>query len=140
MVNTPSIHPTQFFFINYWGIIVFFFLLVFVNVYYEYNNELLDFVFGEHSNLKCCLYADTHTAAEKTNFGGQQSEPYPAPLTYIQQSSGYSSQTLVKPADPVGYELVFGPTNGANNAPGVSFASAFFFFFFLYCLLIIFDF
>ena len=103
-------------------------VIVFVNLYYEYNNELLDFVFGEHSNLKCCLYADTHTAEEKTNFGGQQSEPVPAPLTYIQQSSGYSSQTLVNPTDPTGYELVFGPTNGANNAPGVSFA----FFLFLY--------
>ena len=106
-------------------------VIVFVNLYYEYNNELLDFVFGEHSNLKCCLYADTHTAEEKTNFGGQQSEPVPAPLTYIQQSSGYSSQTLVNPTDPNGYELVFGPTNGANNAPGVSFA-----FFFFSCIII----
>ena len=103
-------------------------VIVFVNLYYEYNNELLDFVFGEHSNLKCCLYADTHTAEEKTNFGGQQSEPVPAPLTYIQQSSGYSSQTLVNPTDPTGYELVFGPTNGANNAPGVIFFFAFFLF------------
>ncbi|KAF8798617.1 hypothetical protein BYT27DRAFT_7228349 [Phlegmacium glaucopus] len=91
---------------------------VFANIYYEFNNELLDFVFNEQSNLKCVLYADIHTAAEKTNFGGQQSEPLPAPLTFIQQSSGYSAKTLVDPADPSGYELVFGPTNGANNAPG----------------------
>ena len=101
--------------INYW------FIVVFANIYYEFSNELLDFVFSEKSNLKCALYADTHTAAEKTNFGGQQSEPVPAPLTFIQQSSGYSSKTLVSPSDPPGYELVFGPTNGANNAPGVSF-------------------
>ena len=101
-------------------------IVVFVNLYYEFNNELLDFVFSEHSNLKCALYGDTHTAAEKTNYGGQQSEPLPAPLTYIQQSSGYSSKTLVNPADPPGYELVFGPIDGANNAPGVSFSVFFF--------------
>jgi len=71
--------------------------------------------------LKCVLYADIHTATEKTNFGGQQSEPVPAGLTYIQQSSGYAAKTLVEPAVPAGYEYVFGPTNGANNAPGVSF-------------------
>ncbi|KAF8805644.1 hypothetical protein BYT27DRAFT_7258024 [Phlegmacium glaucopus] len=93
-------------------------ICVFVNLYYEFNNELLDFVFSEHSNLKCVLYADIHTAAEKTNFGGQQSEPAPADLTYIQQSSGYAAKTLVEPAVPDGYEYVFGPTNGANNAPG----------------------
>jgi hypothetical protein len=96
-------------------------IVVFANIYYEFNNELLDFVFSEQSNLKCALYADIHTAAEKTNFGGQQSKPPPAPLTFIQQSSGYSSKNLVSPADPSGYELVFGPTNGANNAPGVCF-------------------
>ena len=111
--------------INYW------FILVFFNIYYEFNNELLDYVFSEQSNLKCVLYADTHTAEEKTNFGGQQSKPVPAPLTYIQQSSGYSSKTLLDPADPSGYELVFGPTNGANNAPGVSFHRPLF-----YCIFI----
>ena len=96
-------------------------ILVFANIYYELNNFLLDFAFSEHSNLKCALYADVHTAAEKTNFGGQQSERAPASLTFIQQSSGYSCKTLVDVIDPPGYELVFGPTNGANNAPGVSF-------------------
>ncbi|KAF7333882.1 hypothetical protein MVEN_02345300 [Mycena venus] len=49
--------------------------LVFVNLYYEFNNYLLDFVFSEESNLKCAAYADIHTAAEKTNFGGQASYP-----------------------------------------------------------------
>jgi hypothetical protein len=91
---------------------------VFANLYYEFNNELLDFVFSEHSNLKCVLYADIHTAAEKTNFGGQQSEDPPAGLTYIQQSSGYAATELVEPDTPAGYEFVFGPTGGANNAPG----------------------
>ncbi|KAF7760329.1 hypothetical protein Agabi119p4_11005 [Agaricus bisporus var. burnettii] len=91
---------------------------VFANLYYEYNNELLDWVFHEKSNLKCALYADIHTAEEKTNFGGQQLKPPPEPLVYIQNSSGYSSKSLADPAVPEGYELVFGPVNGANNAPG----------------------
>ncbi|PPQ82096.1 hypothetical protein CVT25_014342 [Psilocybe cyanescens] len=89
---------------------------VFANLYYEHNNDGLDF--HQTSNLKCAVYADTHTAAEKTNFGGQQLEALPAGLTFIQDSSGFSSKTLVDPATPDGYELVFGPTNGANNAPG----------------------
>ncbi|KAF5371852.1 hypothetical protein D9615_009543 [Tricholomella constricta] len=91
---------------------------VFANLYYEFNNDLLDHVFNEKSNLKCALYADIHTAAEKTNRGGQQSIPPPAGLTYIQQSSGWAAKTLADPNAPDGYELVFGPTNGANNAPG----------------------
>lgn len=91
---------------------------VFANLYYEYNNYLLDYVFSEKSNLKCALYGDVHTAVEKTNRGGQQSIPAPAGLTYIQNSSGWASKTLVDPATPEGYDLVFGPTGGANNAPG----------------------
>ncbi|KAG6918640.1 hypothetical protein DXG01_012759 [Tephrocybe rancida] len=91
---------------------------VFANLYYEHNNDLLDHVFSEKSNLKCALYADIHTAAEKTNRGGQQSEPAPAGLTYIQQSSGWAAKSLADPDCPKGYELVFGPTDGANNAPG----------------------
>jgi hypothetical protein len=55
--------------------------LVFVNLYYEFNNYLLDFVFSEESNLKCVAYADIHSAAEKTNFGGQAS--YPQAGSYI---------------------------------------------------------
>lgn len=91
---------------------------VFANLYYEYNNFLLDFVFNEHSNLKCALYGDIHNAAEKTNRGGQQLIPPPSGLTYIQNSSGWAAKTLADPVDPEGYEIVFGPTNGANNAPG----------------------
>ncbi|KAF8896757.1 hypothetical protein CPB84DRAFT_1848117 [Gymnopilus junonius] len=88
---------------------------VFANLFYEHNNPGLD---TEFSNLKCALYADVHSAAEKLNFGGQQLAPLPAGLTFIQDSSGWSSKTLVDPPTPDGYELVFGPTNGANNAPG----------------------
>ncbi|KAF7369338.1 hypothetical protein MVEN_00262300 [Mycena venus] len=95
---------------------------VFVNVYYEFNNYLLDFVFSEHSNLKCAAYGDIHSAAEKLNFGGQQSYPQlgneTVPLTYITQSSGWGLKSLLDPDTPDGYELVFGPTGGANNAPG----------------------
>ncbi|KAF8893042.1 hypothetical protein BD779DRAFT_1508499 [Infundibulicybe gibba] len=91
---------------------------VFANLYYEFNNDLLDFVFNEKSNLKCAIYGDTHTADEKLNRGGQQLEAPPAGLTYIQQSSGFSSKTLVDPSPPDGYDLVFGPVDGANNAPG----------------------
>lgn len=87
-------------------------------MFYELNNPGLE---TEFSNLKCALYADVHSTAEKLNFGGQQLAPPPAGLTFIQDSSGWSSKTLVDPATPDGYELVFGPTNGANNAPGVCF-------------------
>ncbi|KAF8625148.1 hypothetical protein AX17_006926 [Amanita inopinata Kibby_2008] len=91
---------------------------VFVNLFYEFNNRLLDFVFREHSNLKCAAYADVHTAAEKVNRGGQQSYPPPAPLTFIQQSSGFARTSLVNPPTPRGYQFVFGPINAANIAPG----------------------
>ncbi|KAF8142865.1 hypothetical protein K438DRAFT_1768600 [Mycena galopus ATCC 62051] len=95
---------------------------VFVNLYYEFNNYLLDFVFSQQSNLKCAAYGDTHTAVEKTNFGDQASYPQvgneTVPLTYITQSSGWGLDSLLDPDTPDGYELVFGPTGGANNAPG----------------------
>ncbi|KAJ6619847.1 hypothetical protein B0H10DRAFT_2163697 [Mycena sp. CBHHK59/15] len=80
----------------------------FVNLYYEFNDPLLDFVFYQKSNLKCVLYGDVHTAAEKTNFGGQQLSPPPSWPTYIQQSTRGAR----------GYELVFGPISAANSAPG----------------------
>ncbi|KAG6827736.1 hypothetical protein H0H92_010614 [Tricholoma furcatifolium] len=91
---------------------------VFVNLYYEFNNPLLDFVFSQKSNLKCVAYGDIHNATEKTNWGGQQLEAPPAPLTYIQASSGWAATTLTNPQNPPGYSLVFGPVDGANNAPG----------------------
>ncbi|KAJ7146872.1 hypothetical protein C8R44DRAFT_864590 [Mycena epipterygia] len=86
---------------------------VFVNLYYEFNNPLLDFVFSEKPNLN---------AAEKTNFGGQALYPQVGNetvlLSFITQSSGWGLDSLVDPTDPEGYELVFGPTGDANNAPG----------------------
>jgi hypothetical protein len=91
---------------------------VFANLYYEFENPLLDLVFSQQSNLKCALYSDIHSAAEKTNFGGQQLYPSPAPLNYIQQSSGWAAKALVDPPTPPGYKKFFGPTDGANNAPG----------------------
>ncbi|KAE9398952.1 hypothetical protein BT96DRAFT_976126 [Gymnopus androsaceus JB14] len=91
---------------------------VFANLYYEFENPLLDLVFSQGSNLKCAVYADVHSAIEKTNFGGQQLYPAPAPLNYIQQSSGWALKSLPEPAAPQGYDKVFGPTGGANNAPG----------------------
>jgi hypothetical protein len=70
------------------------------------------------SNLKCAAYGDTHTAAEKTNRGGQNLGYSDDHLTYIQQSTGWGKATLVDPTTPEGYELVFGSTGGANNALG----------------------
>jgi hypothetical protein len=112
------------------------FPLVFVNLYYgkslmypdhdhfltgyslsEFNNPGLD---AGSSNLKCAAYSDTHTAAEKTNTGGQNLGYGDDHLTFIQQSTGWSKKTLVDPTTPDGYDLVFGPVDGANNAPGVS--------------------
>ncbi|KAF7290316.1 hypothetical protein HMN09_01289600 [Mycena chlorophos] len=95
---------------------------VFVNLYYEFNDYLLDFVFSQESNLVCAAYSDIHNATEKINFGGQSSYPQvgneTVPLTYITQSSGWAADSLTEPEDPDGYTLVFGPTGGANNAPG----------------------
>ncbi|KAF6752071.1 hypothetical protein DFP72DRAFT_906001 [Ephemerocybe angulata] len=84
---------------------------VFANLYYEFNNERLDHFDREKSNLKCAIYGDVHTA-------GQQSYSTGNSLTYIQQSSGWASKDLLEPDVPEGYELVFGPLDGANNAPG----------------------
>ncbi|KAJ7116073.1 hypothetical protein C8R44DRAFT_928065 [Mycena epipterygia] len=92
---------------------------VFLNLYYEFNNPLLDFVFSEKSNLKCV--GDVHTAVEKTNYGGQQLAPLPSGATYIQDSSGYAplqARSAPEPAPPEGYQLVFGPISAANTAPG----------------------
>lgn len=72
------------------------------------------------SELKCAVYGDIHSTAEKTNRGGQQQLPAPYGLTYIQQSGGFAARSLADPADPVGFEEVFGPEAGAANAPGVS--------------------
>jgi hypothetical protein len=90
---------------------------VFVNLFFEHNNPHLD---AGPSNLICAAFADVHTAAEKTNFGGQQLAALPAGKTFIQNSSGFSLTSLVDPVTPEGYELIFGPINAATNAQGVS--------------------
>ncbi|KAF8232616.1 hypothetical protein L208DRAFT_1423082 [Tricholoma matsutake] len=90
---------------------------VFANLYYEFNNYMVDSN-NVQSNLKCALYGDIHNATEKTNLGGQQLLPPPAGLTYITNSTGWAAKTLAEPAVPEGYELVFGPIDGANNSPG----------------------
>ena len=95
------------------------FTTVFVNLLYEFNNDLLDNVFSEKSNLKCVAYSIVHTAKDKTNFGGQQSMPPPAEKTYVQQSSGYAKTTLWDPPLPGGYQLVFGPEEGYIGDDGV---------------------
>src|SRR5271155_3844735 len=79
-----------------------------------------------HSELQ------VYSLCKKTDFGGQQSEPLPAGSTYIQDSSGYAANTLVEPNEPAGYEFVFGPTNRANNTPGLTIPL----FFYLSCILI----
>ncbi|KAF8178700.1 hypothetical protein BJ912DRAFT_649320 [Pholiota molesta] len=88
---------------------------VFVNLFFEHNNPHLD---AGPSNLICAAFADVHTAAEKTNFGGQQLAALPAGKTFIQNSSGFSLTSLVDPVTPEGYELIFGPINAATNAQG----------------------
>ncbi|KAJ4479930.1 hypothetical protein J3R30DRAFT_3701078 [Lentinula aciculospora] len=91
---------------------------VFVNLYYEFNNGMLDHVYSQESNLKCAVYGDVHSAEEKVNFGGQSLSGIPdGPLTYIQQSSGWTSKSFSSPSPPAGYDPL--PNlDGANEAPG----------------------
>ncbi|TFK64470.1 hypothetical protein BDN72DRAFT_264263 [Pluteus cervinus] len=86
---------------------------VFVNIFYEYNSDAT-----YNPQIKCAAYADIHSAAEKTNTGGQQLLPSPAGPTYIQESEGYAADSLADPSVPDGYTFVFGPTSGANQAAG----------------------
>ncbi|KAJ7654438.1 hypothetical protein DFH06DRAFT_514629 [Mycena polygramma] len=75
----------------------------FVNMYTQLSND------GQQES-RCVLFADLHTAAEKTNNGADGMS--------IQDSVGYAAVELMEPAVPKGYELVFGPISAANNAPG----------------------
>ncbi|KAJ6581601.1 hypothetical protein B0H19DRAFT_513678 [Mycena capillaripes] len=88
---------------------------VFVNLYYERNNPVLD---SMQSNLKCVSFGDVHTVDEKTDYGGQQLALLPSEATSIENSSGYASLALTEPEVPEGYKQVFGPISAANNAPG----------------------
>ncbi|KAH8834976.1 hypothetical protein DL96DRAFT_1549645 [Flagelloscypha sp. PMI_526] len=88
------------------------------NIYYEFNNPLLDWVFNEKSNLKCVLWGDFHGQNEKTNCGGQQQAPEGWGKTYIERSSVYALPALPEPAVPTGYWKIFGPINFAIRSPG----------------------
>ncbi|TFK73173.1 hypothetical protein BDN72DRAFT_876060 [Pluteus cervinus] len=79
---------------------------MFVDLFYEFNSDA-----AHNPQIKCTAYGDVHSAAEKTNFGGQRLLPPPAGKSYIQQSVGYASGSLADPPVPDGYEFVFGPTN-----------------------------
>ncbi|KAH6902246.1 hypothetical protein BKA70DRAFT_1113318, partial [Coprinopsis sp. MPI-PUGE-AT-0042] len=95
---------------------------VFVNLYHEFNNFILDFVAQEKSNLKCAAYGEVYGPTQKTNWGGQQSYKAPAPLIYIQESSGYAvvhKPGGEEPAVPEGYELVWGPISRAGYDDGL---------------------
>ncbi|KAJ7654744.1 hypothetical protein B0H17DRAFT_1099615 [Mycena rosella] len=94
----------------------------FVNLYYEFWNPLFDFVYSEKSNLVCAAYKVVESVDMKTGYGGQtlysQVGDTPAPTTYRTQSSGWALDKIDYTDTPAGYTKVFGPTNGANNAPG----------------------
>lgn len=95
------------------------YLQVYHAVYYEFNNEMLDHVYSQHSNLKCAAYGDVHSAEEKINFGGQSLSGTPdGPLTYVQQSSGWTIKSFGDPSTPEGYDPL-PDLGGANEAPGV---------------------
>ncbi|KAN0063949.1 hypothetical protein ACQY0O_003555 [Thecaphora frezii] len=77
----------------------------FVNLFQEKDNNLLDWVFSEKSDLKCALWADVHPASEKTNAGGQQlkqpkynegGDPQGYKVNHVENSVGFR-----KPGGPV---------------------------------------
>lgn len=88
------------------------------NLYREWNNPLLDWVFSEKSNLKCALFGDVAQTSQMTNQGGQQQKPVPEPLTKITDSAVYTDFNLPEPETPAGWDLAFGPINSALNSPG----------------------
>ncbi|KAJ7255521.1 hypothetical protein B0H12DRAFT_1233119 [Mycena haematopus] len=76
---------------------------VFCNLYYEFNNPLLDFVFPQKSNLKCALFGDVHTADEKEDYWSGQLPGQPNETTSsFQNSSGYASLATAEPTPPDG--------------------------------------
>ena len=89
-----------------------------MNLYYIFNVNA-----QTNPVVRCAAYTAAHSGSEKTNFGGQQLLPPPAGKSYVQQSTGYALDSvsgLANPTTPAGYQLVFGPTTGANTSPGVS--------------------
>ena len=76
------------------------------------------------------IFSAVHQVDQKS--GAANTPPVPNPtVTAIDDSLTTTSSDGNSAADPPGYELVFGPTNGANNAPGVSFI----YFLFLLCFI-----
>ncbi|KAH6871923.1 hypothetical protein BKA70DRAFT_1130360, partial [Coprinopsis sp. MPI-PUGE-AT-0042] len=70
----------------------------------------------------CAAYGEVYGPTQKTNWGGQQSYKAPAPLIYIQESSGYAVVNKPggeEPAVPEGYELVWGPISRAGYDDGL---------------------
>ncbi|KAJ4479929.1 hypothetical protein J3R30DRAFT_2558330 [Lentinula aciculospora] len=91
---------------------------VFVNLYYEHNNPLLDYVLPQRSNLKCVAYGDVHLPQAKLNFGYQStSDTIKGPGIHIQQSTGWARRLYSNPSTPDGYEALSN-LDGANDAPG----------------------
>jgi len=86
---------------------------IFANLYYEFNNPTLDQL---HSNLECAVFSDI--GGDKTDTGGQQLYPPPIGPTFIQDSTGWVSNTVWEPPIPQDYELVFDSLGSANEAPG----------------------
>ncbi|KAJ3900101.1 hypothetical protein F5879DRAFT_1056293 [Lentinula edodes] len=85
-----------------------------VNLYYEYNNLLLDHIYPQRSNLKCVAYGDVHFSQAKLNFGRMSVS---GDLTYIQQSSGLVTKSYLNPSAPDGYDAL-PDLDGANEAFG----------------------
>ena len=81
-------------------------------MFIEYNSDAT-----YNPQYKCAAYSDIHTAADKTNFGGQNLDPYLG-LTYMQNSVGYALEIPPTPDTPDGYELEFGPINAADSGMG----------------------
>ncbi|KAJ7180740.1 hypothetical protein C8R46DRAFT_1211047 [Mycena filopes] len=84
---------------------------VFVNIYYEFGNELLDFVFPEKSNLKC-VKSTQPTRKTPSNC------PLCLPMPRASSIAAVTATALKEPTVPEGYELVFGPISAANEAAG----------------------
>ena len=76
------------------------------------------------------IFSAVHQVDQKS--GAANTPPVPnTAVTAIDDSLTTAGLDGNSAADPPGYELVFGPTNSANNAPGVSFI----YFLFLLCFI-----
>ncbi|TFK58154.1 hypothetical protein BDN72DRAFT_722058, partial [Pluteus cervinus] len=64
----------------------------------------------------CALYSQVHSAADKTNFGGQLLYP-DLGKTFKQDSTGWALETPPTPNTPAGFQLVFGPVTAQTSSP-----------------------